>query len=88
MIVKCLACRQEMALSQAKFQNYQGPVKCFACGAMMNVRSVRGVVGSLDLLGRGRGFLLGRSNWRGFRRPGPLFGKGGRFTPQEKQGRT
>ncbi len=85
MIVKCLACRQEMTLNHAKFQNYQGPVKCFACGAMMNVRSVRGVVGSVNLVGRGGGFILGKSSWRGFQRPRPPFGRSGRFSSEKER---
>lgn len=85
MIVKCLACRQEMTMNHAKFRNYQGPVKCSACGAMMNVRSVRGVVGSIDLVGRRGSFLLRKTGWRGFQKPRPLFGSHGRFSPGKEQ---
>ncbi len=81
MIVKCLACRQEMILNDSKFHNYQGPVKCFGCGAKMNVRSVRGAVGSLDLVGRTGGFLQRKTGWRGFQRTRSPFGATNKFSP-------
>gem|GEM_PF-2840793 len=86
MIVKCLACRQEMILNHAKFQNYQGPVKCFGCGAMMNVRSVRGVVGSVDQLGRAGGFLQNVTGWRSFKRMRAPFGATTKFSPGKPRG--
>ncbi|RJR36093.1 MAG: hypothetical protein C4576_24045 [Desulfobacteraceae bacterium] len=80
MIVKCLACRQEMVLNDAKFQNYQGPVKCFGCGAKMNLRSVRGVVGSVDQLGGAGDLLQKASGWRSFKKVRPPFGVPRRFS--------
>jgi hypothetical protein len=48
---------------------------------MMNVRSVRGVVGSVDLLGRTGSFLKKRAGWRGFQRQRAPFGVTSKFSP-------
>lgn len=44
MNVTCIACSRDVNLDHVVFENYEGPVKCFSCGAMMEVRTVGGVL--------------------------------------------
>ena len=37
MKMTCIVCGREVNLDHVIFENYQGPVKCFSCGAMMEV---------------------------------------------------
>jgi len=47
MNVTCIACSSDVNLDHVVFENYEGPVKCFSCGAMMEVRTVGGVLNSV-----------------------------------------
>jgi ribosomal protein S27E len=43
----CIACNRDVNLDHVIFENYDGPVKCFSCGAMMAIRTVGGVLDSV-----------------------------------------
>jgi hypothetical protein len=49
MKITCLCCACEVNLDHKIFENYAGPVKCFRCGAMMDVQTEEGAVSSLVL---------------------------------------
>jgi len=42
----CISCNRDVNLDHVIFENYHGPVKCFSCGAMMEIRTVGGVLDS------------------------------------------
>jgi uncharacterized Zn finger protein len=50
MRVKCISCGHEINLEHRVFKDYAGPVKCFCCGAMMEVKTVEGVIYSVNPL--------------------------------------
>ena len=50
MKVKCTLCGYEINLDHEVFENYTGPVKCFACSAMLEVGIDHGFVCSVKLL--------------------------------------
>ena len=50
MRVKCISCGNELNLDHWVFEDYSGPVKCFSCGAMMEVKSTGGEVYSINPL--------------------------------------
>jgi ribosomal protein S27E len=50
MRVKCISCGNELNLDHRIFENYSGPVKCFGCSAMMEVKSTGGEVYSINPL--------------------------------------
>ena len=50
MRVKRIACRNELNLDHWIFEYHSGPVKCFSCSAMMEVRSSGGEVSSINPL--------------------------------------
>jgi hypothetical protein len=43
----CMGCGRDVNLDHVIFENYEGPVKCFCCGTMMQVKTVRGVLDSM-----------------------------------------
>lgn len=47
MKITCICCAGEVNLDHKVFENYDGPVKCFRCGAIMDVRTEAGTVCSL-----------------------------------------
>ena len=51
MRMTCIACGTEVNLDHVVFENYNGPVKCFSCGSLMEVRTAQGVVDNVALLG-------------------------------------
>jgi DNA-directed RNA polymerase subunit N (RpoN/RPB10) len=53
MRIACVVCGKEVNLDHAIFQNYQGPVKCFSCGTMMEVKTARGTLDNVALQGGG-----------------------------------
>jgi ribosomal protein S27E len=53
----CMGCGREVNLDHVIFDNYEGPVKCFSCGIMMEVKTVRGVLDSIVLQGATPVFL-------------------------------
>jgi ribosomal protein S27E len=50
MRVKCISCGQELNLDHGIFEDYSGPVKCFSCSTMMEVKSTGGEVYSINPL--------------------------------------
>jgi hypothetical protein len=50
MKVNCLSCGHELNLDHWVFDNYEGPVKCFSCSSMMEVKSAEGTVYSINPL--------------------------------------
>lgn len=50
MRVKCLSCGYELNLDHGVFNDYTGPVKCFSCGAMMQVKTTEGEIYSIKAL--------------------------------------
>jgi len=50
MRIKCISCGQELNLDHWVFEDYSGPVKCFSCSAMMEVKSTAGEVYSINPL--------------------------------------
>jgi hypothetical protein len=51
MEVKCVSCGHEFNLDHWVFDDYEGPVKCFSCSRMMEVKTVKGRVDSINSLG-------------------------------------
>jgi len=51
MKVKCVSCGHELNLDHWVFDDYKGPVKCFSCSRMMEVKTVKGIVDSINSLG-------------------------------------
>jgi ribosomal protein S27E len=50
MKINCISCEKEVNLDHEVFENYEGPVKCFSCGAMLEIQTSRGVLGSINLV--------------------------------------
>jgi hypothetical protein len=44
MKVDCITCGYEINLDHKIFDDYSGPIKCFSCGAMMEVKTEQGVM--------------------------------------------
>ena len=51
MKVNCTSCGYEVNLDLIWFEDYKGSVKCFCCGAMMEVMVTKGFVYSINPLG-------------------------------------
>jgi len=47
MKVECVSCGHEINLDHWVFDDYEGPVKCFSCSRMMEVKTAQGIVQSL-----------------------------------------
>ena len=47
MKVDCITCGYEINLDHKVFDDYSGPIKCFSCGAMMEVKTEQGLMCSL-----------------------------------------
>jgi DNA-directed RNA polymerase subunit N (RpoN/RPB10) len=50
MKVNCTSCGYEVNLDHTVFKDYVGPVKCFCCGAMIEVKIASGFVYSINPL--------------------------------------
>jgi ribosomal protein S27E len=50
MRVQCISCGYEFNLDHRVFNDYSGPVKCFSCSAMMEVKTAGGEVYSINTL--------------------------------------
>lgn len=48
MKINCLSCGLKMDLADA-YDNYEGQVKCFACGAILEITTLEGNVCSVTL---------------------------------------
>jgi ribosomal protein S27E len=47
MRMACMGCGRDVNLDHVIFDNYEGPVKCFCCGTIMEVKTVRGALDSM-----------------------------------------
>ena len=50
MKVNCTSCEYEVNLDHTGFEDYVGPVKCFCCGTMMEIKIAEGFVYSINPL--------------------------------------
>ena len=50
MKIKCVFCGRDVNLDHNVFEDYEGPVKCFSCSTMMELRTIRGFVDSITPL--------------------------------------
>lgn len=50
MKIKCISCGRDVNLDHEVFENYEGPVKCFSCSTMMEMKTIRGFVDSISPL--------------------------------------
>jgi uncharacterized Zn finger protein len=53
MRIDCNHCDYELNLDHKVFQNYEGPIKCFCCGTVMDIKAKQGkldVITSSSLL--------------------------------------
>jgi hypothetical protein len=50
MKIICISCEGEVNLDHKVFEDYVGPVKCFNCGAMLEIHTSKGLLGSMDVL--------------------------------------
>lgn len=50
--INCASCGLQINLDHKVFFEYEGPVKCFFCGAMMELKTEQGVPHSIDLFDR------------------------------------
>ena len=48
MKIKCISCGRDVNLDHRVFEDYEGPVKCFSCSTMMEMKTMRGLVDSLS----------------------------------------
>jgi DNA-directed RNA polymerase subunit N (RpoN/RPB10) len=47
MKVKCVSCGYEINLDHKIFNDYSGPIKCYSCSAMMEVKTAQGLICSM-----------------------------------------
>ena len=45
-----ISCGRDVNLDHRVFEDYEGPVKCFSCSTMMEIRTIRGFVDSISPL--------------------------------------
>jgi hypothetical protein len=50
MKINCISCESGVNLDHKIFEDYEGPVKCFSCGAMLEIKTLNGVLGSINPL--------------------------------------
>jgi hypothetical protein len=50
MKLKCMHCGSELNLDHHVFNDYEGSVKCFCCCAMMEIRTRKGGLDSVQLM--------------------------------------
>jgi hypothetical protein len=58
MRMNCLSCGHEVNLDHPVFRNYQGPVKCFSCGKMMDITTNQGALTQSRLWNRDNVILI------------------------------
>jgi hypothetical protein len=52
MKIKCISGGRDVNLDHRVFEDYDGPVKCFSCSTLMEMRTIRGLVDSISPLQR------------------------------------
>jgi ribosomal protein S27E len=50
MRVTCISCGHDLNLDHAVFHDYSGPVKCFSCSTLMELKTTGGEVSSISAL--------------------------------------
>jgi hypothetical protein len=50
MKINSTSCGGEVNLDHRAFEEYEGPVKCFSCGTMLEIKTTKGVIGSINVL--------------------------------------
>ena len=50
MKVNCISCGRELNLDSRVYDDFSGPVKCFCCGLMMELKMASGVTYSINPL--------------------------------------
>lgn len=50
MRIDCISCGYEINLDHRVFDDYTGPVKCYCCSAMMEIKTAQGLLCSAVLL--------------------------------------
>jgi transcription elongation factor Elf1 len=48
MKIDCPYCGSEVSLDHKVFEDYDGPIKCFCCGMMMEVRTEAGIINAVS----------------------------------------
>ena len=48
MILECVCCGHELNLDHWVFDDYDGPVKCFSCSRMIEVKTAKGIAYSIN----------------------------------------
>jgi len=66
MRINCTSCGYEINLDHEIFFDYAGPVKCFCCGSMMEVKTADGFAYSVNPMG----IIKHESNHRTVENPG------------------
>ena len=49
MKINCLSCGHNIVLEDASYGDYEGAIKCYACGAILDVKLTDGSVKSVNL---------------------------------------
>jgi uncharacterized Zn finger protein len=47
MKIDCPSCASEVSLDHKVFEDYDGPVKCFCCGTMVEIRTEGGIINAV-----------------------------------------
>jgi hypothetical protein len=47
MKIDCPSCGSEVSLDHKVFEDYDGPVKCFCCGTMVEIRTEGGIINAV-----------------------------------------
>jgi len=48
--VNCLCCGHNVDLDEGTYADYQGQIKCFACGAILEVKTEEGTLNSVKFV--------------------------------------
>jgi hypothetical protein len=48
MKINCISCESRVNLDHKIFEDYEGPVKCFSCGAMLEIKTFNGALSSIN----------------------------------------
>jgi len=52
--INCLSCGHSINLEDETYGDYEGAIKCFACGAILEVKLIEARIKSVKLLEKGR----------------------------------
>ncbi|MBU1053958.1 MAG: hypothetical protein KKC46_09030 [Proteobacteria bacterium] len=54
MKINCLSCGHNLDLDEETYSDYEGQVKCYACGALLEINLVEGRIRSVNILKQNR----------------------------------